>query len=171
MTIRRAHLESGEPRRPGKIVFRKIMPSELNGKNHVIEEMVAALKAVGFLADENNALRARLCFDEALVNAIRHGNGYDPAKQVTVTVSATRAKWNILVEDQGNGFRESDVPDPDDPASRLMEGGRGILILRSFLSRSTHFRGGSALLMEKYERPSRHFRDRKATGAHPQGEP
>jgi anti-sigma regulatory factor (Ser/Thr protein kinase) len=69
-----------------------------------------------------------------------------------VTVSASPAKWNVLITDEGNGFDELDVPDPDDPESLLLEGGRGILMMRSYFSRTTHYRGGSALLMEKFER-------------------
>ncbi len=159
---RRAVIEAGEPRCPGEVFYRNIILSDLEVKNGAIEELIAALRAEGFLADEHDALRAQLCFDESLVNAIKHGNGCDSSKRITVTASATAAKWNVLIEDEGNGFSERDVPDPDDPMSLLMEGGRGILIMRSFLSRLTHYRGGSALLMEKYQkrkvRPSRRGR-------------
>ncbi len=149
---KRVALEVGEPPRPGKAIFRKVISSDLELKNPLIDELIGALRGAGFLGADEDAQLARLYFDEALVNAIRHGNKYDPGKRVTVTVSATRAKWNVLIEDEGEGFREEDVPDPDDPESLLLEGGRGILIMRSYLSRVTHYRGGSALLMEKFER-------------------
>ena len=149
---KRVALEVGEPPRLGKVIFRQVILSDLELKNPLIDELIGVLRGAGFLGADEDAQLARLYFDEALVNAIRHGNKYDPSKRVTVTVSATQAKWNVLIEDEGEGFREEDVPDPDDPESLLLEGGRGILIMRSYLSRVTHYRGGSALLMEKFER-------------------
>lgn len=152
---RHVRIEPGEPPRPGKTLYHALLPSDLALKNALIEELMGALKGEGFLLDPNNDMRVRLCFDEALVNAIRHGNGCDRSRMVRVTASATAAKWNVLIEDEGEGFCEQDVPDPDDPASLLLESGRGLLIMSGFLSRCTHYCGGSALLMEKFEQRGR----------------
>jgi serine/threonine-protein kinase RsbW len=160
---KRADVRSLEPPRPGDLIHTESIPSDLEEKNPLIDRIVGVLLKEGFLGQEEDEMWTRLCLDEALVNAIRHGNKYDASKEVTVTVSASPAKWNVLIEDEGKGFKPTDVPDPEDPDSLLLEGGRGIVMMRSFMSRTTHYRNGAAVLLEKFQkRVRRRGRRRKA---------
>ncbi|MEM9568863.1 MAG: ATP-binding protein, partial [Cyanobacteria bacterium P01_E01_bin.34] len=46
----------------------------------------------------------RLGLQEALVNAVAHGNQLDPTKRVTVTVSSQAPLYKWIVSDEGGGF-------------------------------------------------------------------
>jgi len=93
-----------------------------------------------------------LTISESMINAIQHGNCCDPSKKATLTISSDGDVLEIIVEDQGKGFALDMIADPTDAANLLKPGGRGILIIRSFmdevdLSRSEG--GGSRLRMLK----------------------
>src|SRR2546425_4638570 len=70
---------------------------------------------------------------ESMINAIQHGNKADPAKEATLKISSTGENIEIIVEDQGCGFKLDNVADPTDTANLLKPSGRGILIIRSFM--------------------------------------
>ena len=88
--------------------------------------------------DENSRFAIRLALDEALVNAHKHGNREDPQKQLLVQVEITDERVEIAVEDEGTGFDQSHLLDPrkGDRLGRL--NGRGIFLIRQFMS-SAHF--------------------------------
>ena len=50
-------------------------------------------------------------------------------------------------EDEGEGFKPSDVPDPDDPESLLLEHGRGIVLMKSIMDDVRYYRNGSCLVL------------------------
>src|SRR5262249_26501566 len=71
---------------------------------------------------------------ESMINAIQHGNKADPAKEATLRISSNGDSIEIIVEDQGCGFKLHKVPDPTDIANLLKPSGSAILILRSFMA-------------------------------------
>jgi len=74
-----------------------------------------------------------LTISESMINAIQHGNKADPSKSATLKISSTGDSIEIIVEDQGCGFKLDKVADPTDTANLLKPSGRGILIIRSFM--------------------------------------
>ena len=68
-----------------------------------------------------------------MINAIQHGNKADPTKFATLRITNTGDEIEIIVEDQGIGFKPEKVPDPTDTANLLKPSGRGVLIIRSFM--------------------------------------
>jgi serine/threonine-protein kinase RsbW len=83
----------------------------------------------------------RLALEEALINAIRHGNKFDPNKVVRVEASITPQAAEITIEDEGPGFQRSCVPDPttDDNVERLH--GRGVMLIESYMD-AVHWEAG-----------------------------
>jgi len=77
--------------------------------------------------------KARFCLQlalhEALGNAVEHGNRNDPSKQVTVTCSWQAHQVTLIVDDEGDGFDATDLPDPTAPENLLKENGRGIFLI------------------------------------------
>ena len=71
---------------------------------------------------------------EALANAMRHGNGQDPARHVRVAYVVENSTVTITVEDEGEGFDPKDIPDPTDPENLLRPNGRGIFYMRQFMN-------------------------------------
>jgi serine/threonine-protein kinase RsbW len=93
-----------------------------------------------------------LTISESMINAIQHGNKADPAKNATLKISSNGDSIEIIVEDQGTGFKMDKVADPTDTANLLKPSGRGILIIRSFMDEvdlSQHEGGGCRLRMVK----------------------
>jgi serine/threonine-protein kinase RsbW len=74
---------------------------------------------------------------ESVINAIKHGNRHDRAKQVLVEFVTQPAdvptELVITVRDQGEGFDPEALPDPLAPENLLKSSGRGIFFMRSFM--------------------------------------
>ena len=91
----------------------------------------------------------RLALEEALVNAIKHGNKMDPDKVVNVKWEIDEEHVRVVIEDQGEGFLVQDVPDPTDEENLDKPGGRGIMLMRSFMSVVEYNESGNRLTLEK----------------------
>jgi len=89
--------------------------------------------------DEDERFRLTMAVREAAVNAVLHGNDYDPAKQITASFENTGSALVITVADQGQGLNPETVPDPLAPENLLRGTGRGIFLIRSFMD-EVHFR-------------------------------
>jgi serine/threonine-protein kinase RsbW len=76
---------------------------------------------------------------EAAVNAVLHGNEYDPTKQIAVKLENTGSDLVISIADQGKGVDPETLPDPLAPENLLRGTGRGIFLIRSFMD-EVHFR-------------------------------
>ena len=70
---------------------------------------------------------------EATVNAVLHGNNYDPAKRVEIVFERQPGRLQVTVRDQGKGFAAEDVPDPLAPENLLKQSGRGIFLMRAYM--------------------------------------
>jgi len=83
--------------------------------------------------DEDQRFHVTMAVREAAVNAVLHGNEYDPAKKNTGTALV------FTVSDQGKGLDPASLPDPLAPENLLRGTGRGIFLIRSFMD-EVHFR-------------------------------
>jgi len=70
---------------------------------------------------------------EAAVNAVLHGNAYDPGKKVTLEFERTGRDLVITICDQGKGLDPAKIPDPLAPENLMKTSGRGIFLIRSFM--------------------------------------
>ncbi|MFM9966269.1 MAG: ATP-binding protein [Planctomycetaceae bacterium] len=104
---------------------------------------------------EQNAWPMRECFgvrlamEEAMVNAIKHGNRMEPDKKVFIACELTTDEVTIVIEDQGEGFKLEEVPDPTDDDNLEKPGGRGIMLIRSFMNGVIYNDRGNRLTMIK----------------------
>ncbi len=98
---------------------------------------LAEQKAEEFAAkagfDEDSCQRIAMSVREAAVNAVLHGNAYDPEKKVSVTYETNSGSLVIRIGDQGNGLDPDTLPDPLAPENLLKQSGRGIFLIRSFM--------------------------------------
>ena len=105
--------------------------------------------------DEEERFRITMAVREAAVNAVLHGNDYDPAKQVTATFENNGKSLIFTVSDQGKGVDWESLPDPLAPENLLRGTGRGIFLIRSFMD-EVHFRQlqpGTELTLIKHLTP------------------
>jgi len=87
--------------------------------------------AAGFGEDE--VMQISMAVREAAVNAVLHGNAYDPDKKVKLEFVTTGHDLVITIRDQGKGLDPSKIPDPLAPENLLKTSGRGIFLIRSFM--------------------------------------
>ena len=82
---------------------------------------------------EEATFAVKLALEEALCNAVKHGNQGDPGKSVTVRYAVTAEKAVVLVRDEGEGFEPDSVPDPTTDDRLAMPNGRGIMLIAAYM--------------------------------------
>lgn len=107
------------------------LDSSLDSVNKAEEEATKMAIKSGF--DEDEAGRISMAVREATVNAVLHGNHYDPKKRVGVSFENTGNELVITIQDQGVGLDPENVPDPLQPENLLKQSGRGIFLIRAFM--------------------------------------
>ena len=91
----------------------------------------------------------RLALEEALSNAIKHGNGLDPDKTVTVKFCVEPEKVELIITDQGEGFDPGAVPDPTTNDHIEKPSGRGIALIRAYMDEVAYNSRGNEIRMVK----------------------
>lgn len=109
----------------------QVLPSQIEAIDDAEATIRQFAAEVGF--DEGDQYFLGLAAREVLVNAIRHGNRFDPAKQVTLRLSADAGELVIDVCDEGGGFHLTDVPDPLAPENLERRSGRGVMMAMSIM--------------------------------------
>jgi len=127
---------------------RTAIPSQLDQVPVVVEQIVDAVQKVG--GYEDRAIFAiRLAVDEAVTNAIRHGNGQDPDKQVTVDYDADDQRVTISICDQGPGFKPEDLPDPTAIENLVRTHGRGVMLMHAYMTEVSFNDTGNCVTLVK----------------------
>ena len=96
---------------------------------------------------------------ESVINAIKHGNGYDERKRVYIEFMALDGGASgvaIRIRDEGRGFDPDSIPDPLAPENILKSSGRGIFLIRNFMDEMVLQRapqGGMEVVMVKRAQP------------------
>jgi len=83
--------------------------------------------------DDDEVMQIAMAVREAAVNAVLHGNAYDPGKKVGLDFERTAQDLVITIRDQGKGLDLAKIPDPLAPENLLKTSGRGIFLIRSFM--------------------------------------
>ena len=107
------------------------MESTLESVNKA-EEMADQIAARAGL-DEDTRGGVSMAVREGMINAILHGNAYDPGKRVNLSFERTGGELIVTISDEGKGFVPEEVPDPLAPENLLKESGRGIFLMRAFM--------------------------------------
>jgi len=123
-----------------------------------VEEVEAAADQLAVEAglDEDQRFHIAMAVREAAINAVLHGNDYDPARMIEVTLENTGEDLKISIADEGRGFDPDKVPDPLKEENLLRGTGRGIFLIRSLVD-EVHFRQlhpGTELTLVKHLAPA-----------------
>jgi serine/threonine-protein kinase RsbW len=76
----------------------------------------------------NNLL---LAVNEAISNAMIHGNKASTEKKVSLKVEIYEDALKVYIKDEGKGFNPEEVPDPTSPENIFRDSGRGLYIMKS----------------------------------------
>jgi serine/threonine-protein kinase RsbW len=108
-----------------------IIKSDLTETAGPREEILAEMNRLGY--PEAARFAAKLSLEEALTNAVRHGNSCKPDTTVTIRYAVSEEKAAIIIRDEGEGFIPESVPDCTDPAYLATPSGRGILLMNAYM--------------------------------------
>ncbi|MBP3193129.1 ATP-binding protein [Natronogracilivirga saccharolytica] len=115
-------------------------PGEMDRLAEFVNEI-----AVASGADEDKKHNLHLALNEAVTNAILHGNKQDPAKVVRVTAVISRQDVTVTVTDQGDGFDPDAIPDPRKKENLMKTGGRGVWLLSEFADEVNYNKKGNSV--------------------------
>jgi serine/threonine-protein kinase RsbW len=90
-----------------------------------------------------------IALDEAIANAIKHGNRNDPRKKVTVIAELSAEGARFRIRDEGPGFSYREVPDPTQPPGLMKPFGRGLLLISHLMDQVSHNKRGNEIRMFK----------------------
>ena len=114
---------------PQRVSYR--MESTLDSVNKAEEMADQAASQAGF--DEDMRGGITMAMREGMINAVLHGNAYDPGKRVNLTFEQTGPELIVTIADEGKGFTPEEVPNPLNPENLLKQSGRGIFLMRTFM--------------------------------------
>jgi serine/threonine-protein kinase RsbW len=116
----------------------------------VEEEVEAILRKLGW--NEDDILKIRISFREAMVNAMKHGNKMDPSKKVEVDVKISAKELYFRVKNEGEGFDPNSIPDPLAPENILKDSGRGVLMMRDTFDSVSYEDNARVIILEKVKK-------------------
>jgi serine/threonine-protein kinase RsbW len=134
-----------EPGSPSQVDV--VIPSDPAEARRVQDEVERLLRA--HHASEKDIFGVRLALEEALVNAIKHGNQLDRSKKVTVVSRVEGERFEIHITDEGTGFDPGDVPDPTAVENIERPCGRGLMLMRHYMSEVGFNGRGNSVRMAK----------------------
>jgi len=136
-----------------KLVRTMVIASDLQAARKIEDALLAEVARHGY--DEAATFAIKLALEEGLNNAIKHGNGYDPAKQVDVRFDVNADRAVITITDQGGGFDPSTVPDPTADENLEKPCGRGIMLMRAYMDEVRFNEKGNRIrLMKRNKLPA-----------------
>jgi serine/threonine-protein kinase RsbW len=124
-----------------------ILASRLQEVTTFMRRLLRLLTTYDF--EINDVFSIQLAVEEALVNAIKHGNGMDRSKHVHVSIALGRKEFRIRIRDEGKGFDSSEVPDPTTPENLERSSGRGLLLMRHYMNEVRYNGKGNAVTLAR----------------------
>ncbi|MFN7813911.1 MAG: ATP-binding protein [Planctomycetia bacterium] len=127
------------------------LPSERGASRQIMDELLEQLDRHGWSATDKFGIH--LAAEEAIVNAILHGNRLDPRKRVHVICTISPDLFRIDITDEGDGFDPALVPDCTQEDRLTVPSGRGVMLMRSFMTRIEYNAKGNRVVLEKTPSP------------------
>lgn len=125
----------------------RIISSCTDEGQNAIQELMGALVEQGW--DGSEFFQVNMAAEEAVVNAIEHGNKRDPCKSVHLLFRVSPSEIYLEITDEGAGFNPATLPDPTDEELIDKPRGRGVLLIKEFMS-EVHYNGrGNSVVMIK----------------------
>lgn len=134
----------------GSAIMEKItIKSDLNEMKKASAKLMDFIKANASYAHNDLLFDIKLCLEEAVRNAIVHGNKDKLDLPVDISYNIIDNKINITVTDQGNGFDPKILPNCTDEKNLYKESGRGVYIIHRLMDEVTYNTKGNSITMVK----------------------
>ena len=129
------------------------IPSVLSLMDCILDYLTKRVEKLGVVNNEKSNLFVAL--DEAFVNAVKHGNKFDVAKNIRIVADITPKEARFTVEDEGEGFDVSSIPDPTDIENLFKTSGRGVMFMYNIMDEVAYnAKGNRITLVKKCENPT-----------------
>jgi serine/threonine-protein kinase RsbW len=125
----------------------RVIPSDTRACRAFLDEVLGQLDSRHWA--QPDVFAVHLALEEALVNAILHGNRLDSAKQVHVACQLSPHRLRVEIADEGPGFKPESLPDPTCAERLDAPCGRGVMLMRAFMSRVEYNATGNRVVLEK----------------------
>jgi|WetSurMetagenome_2_1015567.scaffolds.fasta_scaffold920776_2 serine/threonine-protein kinase RsbW len=125
----------------------QVIPNDAALGRQLLDEVLRQLEDLHWA--RRDIFGIHLAVDEALVNAVLHGNAMDENKHVRFCCRVSPNKVHVEIADEGPGFDPESLPDPTSPCRLGKPGGRGVLLMRAFMSHVEFLNHGSHVVLEK----------------------
>jgi len=142
---RLAALDDGAGMLDGSVEF--VIPSDLAEASQIQEIMERQLEQSDF--DDKEIFGIRLAFEEAVVNAIKHGNQMDRRKHVQVRYRILADRFEAVVADEGPGYDPTDLRDPLAEENLERPSGRGLFLIKHYMTEVVVHAPGNRVAMCK----------------------
>ncbi len=129
----------------GSVEF--VIPSDPVESRRVQDEIERALLSCSF--EEREIFCIKLALEEALVNAIKHGNQMDRTKKVHIQFRVAADRFEVRIADEGRGFNPGEVPNPLAVENLERPSGRGLLLMRYYMTEVVFHPPGNRVWMSK----------------------
>jgi len=126
------------------------LPSDLHRLKEPELQIMQELKRSGY--DEDTIFAIKLAYEEAVTNAVKHGNCNDPTKHVTIRWYVGRERFVLMVRDEGCGFQPTNVPDPTADENLERPCGRGLMLMQSYMTKVRYSKAGNEVWLLKEQR-------------------
>ena len=112
------------------------LESTLDSVDRAEQAAVDLARKIGFNEDDQNSIS--MAVRECMVNAVAHGNKYNARKRVYFKLESQPGTLLVTIGDEGDGFSDTDVPDPLAQENLMKQSGRGLLLMRAFMDECEH---------------------------------
>ena len=143
--------QSSQNRKSDKPSWQKSidLPSERGASRLIMDELLDKLGEHGWASADIFSIH--LAAEEAIVNAIVHGNKLSADKKVHVECFVSPTVARIEITDEGDGFKPNEVPDCTQDDRLEVPNGRGVMLIHNFMTRVEYNEKGNHVLMEKVQ--------------------
>lgn len=125
----------------------QVIPNDTALGRRLLEEVLQQLRTQHW--SRRDVFGVHLAVDEAIANAVHHGNAADATKHLRFRCQISPRKVRIEIIDEGPGFDPKSLPDPTLPARRGCPHGRGVMLMRAFMSHVEFHDRGNHVVLEK----------------------
>ncbi len=127
------------------------IPSDVDAGHRLIEQLMLTLNEFGW--EGRDLFHVQMAAEEAMVNAVTHGNKCAADKRVEVEFKVSPDTALMRFKDQGEGFCPADLPDPRDDEHLECTNGRGVMLINEMMSQVVYNDRGNEVTMVKHRTP------------------
>ena len=142
---------------PQAWVLEVVIESDPQPAVEVIKQVLDHLETKGWSG--RDLFGIHMAMEEALMNAIKHGNRNQRDKIVTISITITDHRFYCRITDEGEGFAPDEVPDPTWEGALECESGRGLALIRNYMDQAIYNEVGNSIELIRDRRQDRDATD------------